>query len=88
MCIVWAVSLHKPTTVLRYGTRPPAETTDGDIHSAKPTLFSTSGFTPHRVPTAWAQRNFVLAGAIKLLAFNNTTVMDYVTESCVVYKTA
>jgi len=34
---------------------PTTQTTDGDIQSAKPPLFSPSGFTPHRVVTAWAQ---------------------------------
>jgi len=34
---------------------PPAQTNDGDIHSDEPPLFSSSGFTPHRVATAWAQ---------------------------------
>ena len=49
-----ALSLTLPhkSSSLRY---PAALTTDRDIHWAEPPLFLPSGFTPHRVATAWPQ---------------------------------
>ena len=34
---------------------PTAQTTDGGIYSAEPSILSSNGFTTHRVATAWAQ---------------------------------
>jgi len=34
---------------------PAAQTVDGGIHSAETSFFLSSGYTPHRAATAWAQ---------------------------------
>ena len=46
-CVALSLTLPDKSSSLR-------DPTDGEIHNAEPPLFSPSGFTPHRVATAWA----------------------------------
>ena len=50
-CVALSLTLPHKSLSLRALT---AQTTDGDIHSAEPLLFSPNGFTLHRVASAWA----------------------------------
>jgi len=71
-CVALSLTLPHKSSSLR---DPTAQTTDGDVHSADPPLFSPSGFIPHRVATAWSH-GYVMV--LQKLTANFTLLLRFI----------